>query len=342
MLDKLDAALMALRALQEHENSADLADDVVVFKRSLKEAKGDPALAEEAKQVEDDIQDMSPDDIDHQLGSGSRSNPLYRKVVQLTSTVSRTQQRLHASIKPTELQVDPNTELGRGSFGQVLAGTWNGKSVAVKRCHVSAGDDLFRLQDQIMREAEQWQSLSHKNIVRLFGTCVQDLRMMLVMERCDVSLHFLLHEANEETGAGGSGGIDLTATQQETTMKGIARGLEYLHKNNILHRDIKPMNIMLSHDLSGKVKIADFGLAVVKDEAASLAGTVAVRGSWPYMPPEVLKQPARWSPKADMYAFAVLCWEIVERELPWGAASPLDIAQRVNEGNRPPFGDDTP
>src|SRR5207248_3444841 len=97
--------------------------------------------------------------------------------------------------------------------------------------------------------------------------------------------------------------------------------LEYAHSQGVVHRDVKPENILLTRD--GRVKIADFGLAKVADPAGvSLTGTRQAMGTPHYMAPEQWERPGEVDHRADIYALGVVLYELLTGELPLGRFDP--------------------
>ncbi|NWV80592.1 PAK3 kinase, partial [Dasyornis broadbenti] len=90
------------------------------------------------------------------------------------------------------------------------------------------------------------------------------------------------------------------------------QGLDYLHSNHVIHRDVKSCNILLRID--GSVKLADFGLSaqltLEQNQRSSMVGT-----SWWMAPEVVMQQP--YGPKADIWSFGIVGIEMVEREVPY-------------------------
>jgi len=109
----------------------------------------------------------------------------------------------------------------------------------------------------------------------------------------------------------------------------VASGLDYAHQRGILHRDVKPSNILL--DPHGHAYLADFGLAKVLEASVTLTGSSGLMGTPAYMAPELhLGQPA--SPQTDVYSLGVMMFELVTGHLPYPADNPVAVAFRhVND-----------
>jgi len=328
-------------ALLERGDSAKLRDaneDVLAVKAVLQQAKREAEaswasgsqkdLQGAAEALEKALEGKDGPEIDDLLRSDST---VLKKVLEFSKVVSLEEQRKEANIMPDELQIDDDDELGRGEFGPIVAGCWNSVDVAVKRCVLARGPKLVEIQNEIIREIKKWREYNHRNIVKLFGVSMRGPGLVIVMEKFNLSLHDLLHDTD----------ANLTDVDQETIMKSIARGLAYLHQQNEIHRDLKPSNVLLGLDLKSNVKLSDFGDASVKEAASKLKSDL-VQGSWCYKAPELFQKPPEWSSRSDMYAFAVVCWEIVERQIPWRGMSIPSILDAVRSGERPAFGLDTP
>jgi serine/threonine protein kinase len=138
----------------------------------------------------------------------------------------------------------------------------------------------------------------------------------------------------------------------------IARGLAELHGAGIVHADIKSENVLFSEHYPTKIRLADFGLSILRDDdddgvsRSTLAQTSHTRGTPIYCAPELLMNPfqdiqqgkeikiAKSSRKTDMYAFAVLAWEILSCKRPFSdIKSEGELCATIHQGYRPPLDD---
>jgi eukaryotic-like serine/threonine-protein kinase len=220
--------------------------------------------------------------------------------------------------------------LGRGGMAEVhmARDIRLGRTVAVKMLRVDlARDPSF--QARFRREAQSAASLNHPSIVAVYDTgedIIDGLTLpYIVMEYVDGStLRELLQ----------SGRRLLPERALEITA-GVLQALEYSHRNGIVHRDIKPGNVMLTR--SGAVKVMDFGIArAVADTAATMTQTAAVIGTAQYLSPEQ----ARGEPvdaRSDLYSTGCLLYELLTGRPPFVGDSPVSVAyQHVREDPLPP------
>jgi serine/threonine protein kinase len=99
-------------------------------------------------------------------------------------------------------------------------------------------------------------------------------------------------------------------------MSQVARGMAYLHKQGVLHGDLKAANVLVDDGL--RCVISDFGQSEMKSEVVRLSGAVPSRGTLRWQAPEIMQGRGGLAPEADVYAFAILCVEIMDRgSLPW-------------------------
>lgn len=224
--------------------------------------------------------------------------------------------------------------LGKGGFGTVFKGRWNTengvKPVAIKIINTDMGDENSAFKAEI----ERLSKLYSPHIVHSQGYSRKDGRLCLVMELAKKgSMDKLL--ADKET--------KLSSEQEVTWVMQIARGLQYLHRNGIIHGDIKSLNVLLDDNLNAKLN--DFGLATttlkVKQKtvtqssrrsfgksksrviSSALESTQAFGGSLLWQPPEAVTLDVdRLKPlsfEGDVYSLGVVIWEIFSRSLPFEA-----------------------
>ena len=106
--------------------------------------------------------------------------------------------------------------------------------------------------------------------------------------------------------------------------EGVAAGMLYLHRQGIMHRDLKGPNVLLDH--AGEVKLTDFGLSVKLPDEATDAGFLTPEcGSYRWMAPEVLRHEP-YDKKCDVYSFAMLCWEMLTYRMPFDNCEPVQAA----------------
>ncbi|KAJ9538649.1 hypothetical protein OSB04_031382 [Centaurea solstitialis] len=187
-----------------------------------------------------------------------------------------------------------------GGFGSVHRGVLkDGRMVAVKQHKIasSQGDNEF------FSEVEVLSCAQHRNVVMLIGFCVEDGRRLLVYEYiCNGSLDSHLYGHDH-------GPLEWSARQKIAV--GAARGLRYLHEECrvgcIVHRDMRPNNILLTHDFEALV--GDFGLARWQPDGETGVETRII-GTFGYLAPEYA-QSGEITEKADVYSFGVVLVELI-------------------------------
>ncbi len=231
--------------------------------------------------------------------------------------------RVPKNIGPYEL----GDVLGKGGMGEVFRAkhTLLDRSSALKRLVVDTDDpaqvEVWR--ERFLREGRAVAKLQHEHIVAVYDLIEYRSDLWLVMELVD---GFGLDELTKA----GALPIDVACM----VALGVARALEVAHRAGIVHRDVKPGNVIVSR--SGTVKLMDFGIA--KDENLdSLTKTGGVVGTPSYMAPELVKgQPA--SPRSDIYAVGALLYELLSGRRLFAHATPESIWNMVSSGKFPRLG----
>ncbi|XP_048438334.1 G-type lectin S-receptor-like serine/threonine-protein kinase At1g61480 isoform X1 [Pyrus x bretschneideri] len=192
-------------------------------------------------------------------------------------------------------------KLGEGGFGAVYRGKLEeGKEVAVKRLSSCSGQGVEEFKNEMLLISK----LQHKNLVRLMGCCIKDDEKLIIYEFMqNKSLDTLLFDPMRR-------GV-LNWEKRFNIIKGVARGLLYLHHDSylkVIHRDLKASNILLDENMNPK--ISDFGLARIFQGTQNLANTQKIVGTLGYMSPEYAMR-GIFSEKSDVYSFGVLVLEII-------------------------------
>ena len=207
--------------------------------------------------------------------------------------------------------------LGSGGFGAVYLArdTWIDKDVAIKvphRQNLNFGE--------LLREPRLLAALDHPNIVSITTAEKQDNIFFIVMEY--VAGHTLEEVITR------SGGLDAARTVDYTQQ--IGRAMEHAHAQGVIHRDLRPANVLVSD--AGVLKVADFGTSRFLEIAAH--GTTVI-GSPPYMAPEQFEGKAVFA--SDIYSLGITMYQMLTAVLPYESPTPSDL-QRLRSGElvRPP------
>ena len=203
--------------------------------------------------------------------------------------------------------------IGEGGMANVYLAydTILDRDVAVKvlRGDLSNDEKFVR---RFQREALNASSLSHPNIVEVYDVGDDNGQYFIVMEYIDgKNLKDLIKKRGK-----------LTVTEVVDIMSQIADGLSIAHDSYIIHRDIKPQNIMILEN--GLVKITDFGIAMAMN-ATQLTQTNSVMGSVHYLPPEQASGKGS-TLKSDIYSMGILMYELLTGALPYRGDNAVEIA----------------
>ena len=206
--------------------------------------------------------------------------------------------------------------LGSGGMGTVVLAedTLLGRQVALKRMHAAAD---VRNVSRLRREALLGASVSHPNLVSIYDVLTEeDGELVIVME----------YVPGETLAAALTRVRRFPAPEALRLLEGVAAGMDAIHRRGIVHRDVKPPNILLSPD--GAVKLTDLGIALIPDRTR-ITSAGAVIGSFRYMAPEQLED-APSSPAIDIYALAAMAFEVLSGRQAHQAPNPLALAHAMS------------
>lgn len=231
-----------------------------------------------------------------------------RKLWLFGSTLPLLPRRSRAPSKAME-RYERLARLGEGSYGIVFQcrDRQTGKLVAVKKFQQTEDDPLIR--KIALREIRLLKNLKHPNLVNLIEVFRRKRKLHLVFEYCE---HTLLHEMEKYP----KGCPDIT-TKQFTWQ--ILQGVAYCHRLGIVHRDVKPENILLTAD--GIIKLCDFGFARMLSPGENYTEYVATR--W-YRAPELLVGDTQYGTPVDVWAIGCVFAELVRGEALWPGKSDVD------------------
>ncbi|KXS16785.1 RNI-like protein [Gonapodya prolifera JEL478] len=225
-------------------------------------------------------------------------------------------------LNPEDVIWSKEHKLGEGGFGDVYRGLFRGVTpVAVKVLRLSRQDapDKVRM---FLSETETWWKLrNHANVLNLFGASLDPSLLVSPLCQNGDAQHYLKRNPK---------------ANRVKLLSDIARGMAFLHAENIVHADLKPLNILIGDD--GQGLVADFGSS--KQEKGNVDRTIGNRaGTWLFMPPERLRGEGPTSKEGDVFAFGMTAFQL------WGSGplypnvSEADIVAHLsrvaNEGVRP-------
>ncbi|KAJ8550155.1 hypothetical protein K7X08_033862 [Anisodus acutangulus] len=216
-----------------------------------------------------------------------------------------------SDLKAATRNFKSDTVLGVGGFGTVFKGWVDEKTFAPTKVGTGMVVAIKKLNSESMQGFEEWQAevnflgrLSHPNLVKLLGYCLEDKELLLVYE-------FMPKGSLENHLFRRSRAIEPLSWELRLKIAiGAARGLAFLHSSEkqIIYRDFKASNILL--DGSYNAKLSDFGLAKVGPSAGNSHVTTRVMGTYGYAAPEYIATGHLYV-KSDVYGFGVVLLEIL-------------------------------
>ena len=185
------------------------------------------------------------------------------------------------------------------------------RQVAVKRLHADSPSDV---EQRFVREAKLGASLNHPNLVSVFDTATDEEGVLIVME-------YVEGEALARTLKRGP----LESDRVAAMVRDVGAALDHAHAQGVVHRDVKPGNVLLRRD--GVTKLVDLGIATAQDHTR-LTHSGMVLGTAAYMAPEQLEG-RETTPATDVYALAVVAYEALTGERAREGRTPLELAHRI-------------
>ncbi|XP_074273351.1 serine/threonine-protein kinase ATG1a [Silene latifolia] len=201
--------------------------------------------------------------------------------------------------------------IGSGSFAVV----WKSKHRHLGTEFAIKEIDKKHLNDNLLKEIQILRNVNHPNIIRLFDAIETEERIFLVLEYCDGG------DLGEYIHRHGRVSEDVA----KHFMKQLAAGLRVLRENHLIHRDLKPQNLLLSSkEVTPMLKIGDFGFARYLTQG--LADTLC--GSPLYMAPEII-QNQKYDAKADLWSVGAILYQLVIGRPPFNGNSQVQLFQNI-------------
>lgn len=209
-------------------------------------------------------------------------------------------------------------EIGVGGMGRVLLGFDErlGRKVAIKTLNRRYRDNES-VRTRFMQEARALAQISHPNIVRIFSLGQPEETPHFVME---------LVEGNSLVEAGRA----LTLRQKAELLQKVSLAVDFLHAHQILHRDLKPTNILVGADLVPK--ILDFGLAQhLESDGRRVTRPGEIMGTPDYFSPEHTVPGSQFDPRSDVFSLGTVLYEVLTGSLPFHAESFAEQVRQIRE-----------
>ncbi|KAG9455116.1 hypothetical protein H6P81_008020 [Aristolochia fimbriata] len=215
-----------------------------------------------------------------------------------------------------------------GSHSRIYRGIYKQRAVAVKMVRIPDREEETRslLEKQFVSEVQLLSRLYHPNIVQFIAACRKPPVYCIITEYMSQgTLRMYLHKKEPYS------------LSTETILRlalDISRGMEYLHSQGVIHRDLKSQNLLLNDEM--RVKVADFGTSCLETQCRASKGNA---GTYRWMAPEMIKEKP-CTRKVDVYSFGIVLWELTTALVPFQGMTPVQAAYAVSEKNaRPPLAD---
>jgi len=231
------------------------------------------------------------------------------------------------------LSMSLSREIGKGSFGTVWLAESGTLTLAAKEMARSCDDS----ENEYKKEMEIMAHLDSKYVVHVYGSVVTDESYFIAMEYVPLGSLSVVFKS-----------YSFSSYMRTRFMLDVAYGMEYLHSQGVIHRDLKPGNVLVSSvdpDADVLCKITDFGASRKGMEETSTMTMTCGIGSPYYMSPEMLRGDQKYTRAVDVYSFGIMSVELWNEEQPFAEThfdTPFAFARYVLEGNRPAIRKDCP
>ncbi|MBN1798565.1 MAG: serine/threonine protein kinase [Spirochaetales bacterium] len=210
--------------------------------------------------------------------------------------------------------------VGEGGMGKVYKAIHPTlkKHIVIKRLSISTAKTLS---ERFKREANVMMGFRHENIISVYDHFKHGKSYFIVMEHIDgISLEDLIDKKKK-----------IPPLAAALIFREICRGLQYAHHKGVIHRDIKPDNVLISKN--GDVKLFDFGIAMVEAEAdKELTKTGVVMGTPSYMSPEQIKDAKHVDKRTDIYSMGIMLYQMVTGKKPYPGGFSAETIHKITKG----------
>ncbi|PSS10399.1 Serine/threonine-protein kinase [Actinidia chinensis var. chinensis] len=223
-------------------------------------------------------------------------------------------------------QLFVGNKFASGAHSRIYRGIYKQRAVAVKMVRIPTHKEETRvlLEQQFKSEVALLSRFYHPNIVQFIAACKKPPVYCIITEYMSQgTLRMYLNKKEPYS------------LSTETILRlalDISRGMEYLHSQGVIHRDLKSNNLLLNDEM--RVKVADFGTSCLETQCRESKGN---KGTYRWMAPEMVKEKP-YTRKVDVYSFGIVLWELTTALLPFQGMTPVQAAFAVAEKNeRPPL-----
>jgi hypothetical protein len=217
--------------------------------------------------------------------------------------------------------------IGEGAYSLVRQGWLQGKLVAVKQLKTLRSSTIkaFMREINALRVATQ-----SPHVIKLIGACTKNLKLCIVTPYLKGgSIHDLIYKKH----------VQFTREQAFRLAIETASGMQYLHENRIIHRDLTPTNILLHPNENGKSFIADFGISLFKEEKGPMS--ISPKGHPRYKAPEICRKQS-YTKKVDSFMFGTVLYMLFSNKRPYEGVDDAEVAKKMAEGQVPSMTEDIP